>query len=114
MVPRMVLVSSCQHWNLFFSAVVVIVIITDPSAAMVKSDFSDEGLTSIPTSGIPSNTTDLLLQNNPLQTIPGGIFQGLSLSDIDSVNLQNTELTDDGLTRTSFSGLEATKKVQNL
>ena len=77
----------------------------------ITTDLKGQGLTVIPVSMISEHTTDLLLQNNPLRTIPDGIFQGLGLSDLDLVNLENTRLMDDNLTGQSFLGLEATKKV---
>ena len=77
----------------------------------IETDLEGLGLTVIPVSSISEDTTDLLLQNNPLWTIPGGIFQGLNLLDLNVVNLENTKLTDGNLTGQSFQGLEATKKV---
>ena len=77
----------------------------------IETDLKGQGLTIIPVSSISEDTTNLLLQNNPLRTIPDGVFQGLNLSDLNVVNLGNTKLTDGNVTGQSFQGLEVTEKV---
>ena len=77
----------------------------------IETNLKGQGLTIIPVSSISEDTTNLLLQNNPLRTIPGGVFQGLNLLDLNVVNLGNTELTDGNVTGQSFQGLEVTEKV---
>ena len=68
----------------------------------IETDLKGQGLTIIPVSSISEDTTNLLLQNNPLRAIPGGVFQGLNLLDLNVVNLGNTKLTDGNVTGQSF------------
>ena len=97
---------SLLHLQSFFALILGCIFVR-----CIETDLKGQRLTVIPVSSISEDTTNLLLQNNPLRTIPGGVFQGLNLLDLNVVNLGNTKLTDGNVAGQSFQGLEATKKV---
>ena len=84
-----------------------------PSTNVIK-DYNSKGLIALLVSDIAPNTTHILVKNNPFGSIPNGTFAGLGLTVLYEINLQNTGLSDDSVTRDSFHGLENVRDVSNL
>ena len=70
------------------------------------------GYTTIPLNLITANTTYLYLQSNPLGGIPSNTFINSGLTVIFHIRFGNCDLTDSGLNRDSFVGLENVKQVR--
>ena len=84
------------------------------SCSDVMIDYNSKGLTAIPVSEITPNATHIRIKNNPLGSIPNGTFAGLGLMVLHEINLENTGLSDDSVTRDSFVGLEIVRDVSHL
>ena len=70
------------------------------------------GYTTIPLNFITPNTTHLYLHSNPLGGIPSNTFINSGLTVIFQIRFGNCDLTDSGLNRDSFAGLENVKQVR--
>ena len=70
------------------------------------------GYTTIPLNLITANTTYLYLHSNPLGSIPNNTFINSGLTVIYQIRFGNCDLTDSGLNRDSFAGLENVKQVR--
>ena len=84
-------------------------------ATNVVIDYNSKSLTTIPVPNITSDATHIRLKNNPFGSIPNGTFAGLRLTTaLYEINLENTGLSDDTVTRESFVGLENVRVVSHL
>ena len=80
-------------------------------ANVIKS-LQNMGYTTIPLNLITANTTYLYLHSNPLGSIPSNTFINSGLTVIFRIGFRNCDLTDFGLNRDSFVGLENVKQVR--
>ena len=84
-------------------------------ATNVIIDYNSKSLTTIPVSDITSDATHIRLKNNPFGSIPNGTFAGLGLTTaLYEINLENTGLSDDTVTKDSFVGLEYVRVVSQI
>ena len=83
-------------------------------SANVIINFNNMGLTSVPVANITADATHIRIGNNPFVTIPNNTFAGLGLTVLHEINLDSTQLTDKGLNRDSFVGLENAKAVGSI
>ena len=82
------------------------------SSANVVIDYNSKDLSVIPVPNITSDATHIRLGNNPFGSIRNGTFAGLGLTTaLYEINLENTGLSDDTVTRDSFVGLENVRVV---
>ena len=90
----------------------VFVLAESVSSASVVIDYNSKDLSVIPVRNITSDATHIRLKDNPFGSIPNGTFAGLGLTTaLYEINLENTGLSDDTVTRDSFVGLENVRVV---
>ena len=92
----------------------VLVLAEFVSSANVIIDYNSKDLAAIPVPNITSDATHIRIKNNPFGSIPNGTFAGLGLTVLYEINLENTGLSDDTVTRDSFVGLENVRVVSHL
>ena len=90
----------------------VLLLVEFVSSANVIIDYNSKDLAAIPVSNITSDATHIRIKNNPFGSIPNGTFAGLGLTVLYEINLANTGLSDDTVTRDSFVGLENVRVVR--
>ena len=84
-------------------------------ATNVVIDYNSKDLPVVPAPNITSDATHIRLKNNPFGSIPNGTFAGLRLTTaLYEINLENTGLSDDTVTRDSFVGLEYVRVVSQI
>ena len=77
----------------------------------VSRNFANQGITDLTTLELSSNTTNLVLNNNPAVTIPEGVFRNLTL--LIHLQMQRIWLDDSDVNRDSFLGLISLQRVSN-
>ena len=77
--------------------------------ATSEINFANQGISDLNNLTFPSDTTILILSDNPLGLIPAGIFQ--NLTELTSLALARTQLVDSSMTRETFLGLGSITKV---
>ena len=80
-------------------------------SANVVLDFTRKGLTEIPLASITSDATHIRIGYNAYGSIPNNTFAGLGLTLLYEFNVDSTGITDKGLSRNSFVGLENARVV---
>ena len=80
-------------------------------SATIVIDFTRKGLTEIPVANITSDATHIRIGYNTYGSIPNNTFAGFTFDRLYEFNLDSTGLTDPGLSRDSFVGLEILKVV---
>ena len=77
----------------------------------VSRNFAKQGITDLTTLELLSDTTNLVLNHNPVVTIPGGVFRNLTF--LTHLEMQRVSLDDSDVTGDSFLGLVSLQSVSN-